>query len=134
MRLEGGCYCGSVRFVAEGEPLMKAQCHCRECQYYSGGGPNVIVGMPVAGFAYTKGAPKPFARGDLERPVTREFCPGCGTVVVTRPPGFPGVVIGVGALDEPGAVGGPQIAINLIDKQSFHAVPDGLPTFERFPG
>ena len=31
MKLEGGCYCGEVRYVAEGEPTLKAQCHCREC-------------------------------------------------------------------------------------------------------
>ena len=35
MKLEGGCYCGSVRYVAEGEPTMKAQCHAGECQYIS---------------------------------------------------------------------------------------------------
>jgi hypothetical protein len=25
MKLEGGCYCGTLRYVAEGEPMMKAQ-------------------------------------------------------------------------------------------------------------
>ncbi len=30
MKLEGGCYCGEVRYKAEGKPMMKAQCHCRE--------------------------------------------------------------------------------------------------------
>ncbi len=82
VKLEGGCYCGSVRYVAEGEPMMKAQCHCRECQYISGGAPNMFVLMPLDGFKYTKGSPKKFARSDLERPVTREFCADCGTHMI----------------------------------------------------
>ena len=28
MPLEGGCYCGAVQYVAEGEPVLRAQCHC----------------------------------------------------------------------------------------------------------
>ena len=85
MKLEGGCYCGAVRYVAEGEPMLKAQCHCRECQYITGGAPNMFVVMAPDGFKYTKGAPKQFTRKDLEKPVTREFCAECGTHVVTRP-------------------------------------------------
>ena len=72
MKLEGGCYCGVVRYVAEGEPMMQAQCHCRECQYLTGGSPNMFVAMAPDGFKYTRGAPKQFSRKDLEKPVTRE--------------------------------------------------------------
>jgi hypothetical protein len=133
MKLEGGCYCGKVRYVAEGEPMRKGQCHCRECQFITGGGPNMFVVMPSAGFAYTKGAPKQFTRGDLENPVTREFCPDCGTHMATRPPGRPVIVVKVGTLDDPKLYGGPQMAIFTIDKQPFHQVPEGLPTFERMP-
>jgi hypothetical protein len=133
MRLEGGCYCGSVRYVADGEPIMKAQCHCRECQYITGGAPNMFVLMPGAGFHYSKGTPKPFARTDLARPVTREFCPDCGTHLVTRPAGLSAVVVKVGTLDDPGLFGTPQMAIYTIDRQPFHHVPDGLLTFERLP-
>lgn len=43
MKFEGGCYCGELRYEAEGEPLAKAQCHCRQCQYFSGGHPNVLL-------------------------------------------------------------------------------------------
>lgn len=133
MKLEGGCYCHGLRYVAEGEPMMKAQCHCRECQYITGGSPNVFIAMPIAGFAYTKGTPKQFTRGDLERAVTREFCPDCGTHVVTRSPGFPAVILKVGSLDDP-SVFKPDMAIFTVDKQAFHHVPEGIPAFERLPG
>jgi hypothetical protein len=132
MNLEGGCYCGAVRYVAEGEPMMKGQCHCRECQYISGGAPNMFMVMPPDGFKYTKGAPKQFARKDLEGPVTREFCPECGTHMVTRPR-RPVVVIKVGTLDDPKLYGSPQMAIYTCDKQAFHHVPEGLPAFEKLP-
>ena len=48
MAMEGGCYCGDVRYEAGGDALFKGQCHCRECQYVSGGGPNFLMGMPEA--------------------------------------------------------------------------------------
>ena len=89
--------------------------------------------MPIAGFSYTKGTPKTFARSDLERPVTREFCANCGTHVVTRPQGFPAVILKVGTLDDPSQFK-PDLAIYTIDKQAFHQIPPGIPTFERLPG
>jgi len=133
MKLEGGCYCGLVRYAAEGAPMLKAQCHCRECQYISGGAPNTFVLMPPGGFAYTRGAPKQFARSDLESPVTREFCAECGTHLTTRRPGLPAVILKVGTLDDPGFFGAPQMAIFTVDKQAFHHIPEGVPSFERMP-
>ncbi len=133
MKLDGGCYCGALRYTAEGEPMMQAQCHCRECQYITGGSPNVFIAMPIPGFKYTKGEPTKFARSDLERPVTREFCAKCGTHVATRPQGFPAVIIKVGTLDDPSLFAGPTLAIYTIDKQPFHRIPEGIPAFERLP-
>jgi hypothetical protein len=123
-----------VRYEAEGDPVMKAQCHCRECQYISGGSPNLVLGMPVAGFRFTKGKPKGFTRSDLENPVTREFCPDCGTQLISRMPTLPIALIKVGTLDDPAVFQGAQMAIFTIDSQPFHHVPDGIPTFERLPG
>ncbi len=134
MKLTGGCYCGNVRYEATGKPMMKAQCHCRECQYLTGGSPNMFMAMPINEFTYTKGAPKLFARSDLEKPVTREFCPECGTHLVTRPQRLPAVIVKVGTLDDPTLFGAPDMAIYTVDKQAFHSIPDGLPEFERLPG
>ena len=133
MKLEGGCYCGKVRYAADGEPMMKAQCHCRECQYITGGSPNLFVLIPPDGFKYTSGTPKQFSRSDLDKPVTREFCAECGTHIVTRPQVVPALVLKVGTLDDPGQFDGPQMAIYTIDKQPFHHIPEGLPSFERLP-
>jgi hypothetical protein len=135
MELQGGCYCGGLRYQAKGDPIFKGQCHCRECQYITGGHPNAVMAMPESGFSYTKGSPKKFRRSDLEKPVTREFCPECGTHILGRASVLPGaVVIKVGTLDDPSVFGGPQMVIFTIDKQSFHHVPAGVPTFERAPG
>ncbi len=135
MEILGGCYCGAVRYKATGEPLFSGQCHCRECQYISGGHPNVVMGMPDSGFAYTKGSAKGFQRKDLAAPVTREFCPDCGTHLLTKTSGLPGaVLLKVGTFDDPSLFPGPMMVIYTIDKQSFHHIPEGVPTFERTPG
>jgi len=133
MRLEGGCFCGNLRYVADGDPILKAQCHCRECQYFSGGAPNMFMIVPPTGFGYSKGAPKTFTRSDLANAVTREFCADCGTHIATRRPDMPFVILKVGTLDDPKEFGGPKMAIYTIDKQPFHLIAEGLPTFERLP-
>jgi len=48
MEFSGHCYCGKIHYHVAGEPVIKVQCHCRECQYLSGGGANVTIGMPAA--------------------------------------------------------------------------------------
>jgi hypothetical protein len=92
----------------------------------------MFMAMPPDGFKYTKGAPKQFARSDLEKPVTREFCAECGTHLVTRP-NVPVVVVKVGTLDDPTLFGAPQAAIYTCDQQPYHVIPEGLPSFERLP-
>jgi hypothetical protein len=93
------------------------------------------MGMPAATFTYTKGAAKLFTRSDLDKPVTREFCARCGTHILARSPGVPGaVLLKVGTFDDPSVYAGPQMVIFTIDKQVFHHVPQGVPSFERVPG
>lgn len=133
MAMEGGCYCGQVRYEAEGDPVMKGQCFCRECQYITGGDSLFVMGVPEPAFKITKGTLKGFQRSDIDNAVTREFCENCGTHVTTR--AMPGMVmIKVGTLDDPALFGGPQVAIFTCDKQPFHTIPTDIPTFDKLPG
>ena len=132
MEIEGGCYCKQVRYKASGDIGMRLQCFCRECQYITGGDSLMAIGVPEAGFEVTKGELKGFQRTDIENAVTREFCPNCGTHMTTR--AMPGMVIlKIGSLDDPSLFEGPQMAIYTCDKQDYHHVPEGVPTFEKMP-
>ena len=134
MKLTGGCYCRKLRYEAEGEPRFKGQCHCRECQYITGGQSNVFMIWPIAGFRYSEGSPKSFTRSDIATPGTREFCGECGTHILARSPVDPNIVaLKVGTLDDPSVYGMPQAVSQLADKQSFHVLPEGIRTFEKFP-
>ena len=135
MTHRGRCYCGAVRYEISLAPAFNVQCHCRECQYISGGSPNVCLGIPEPGFRYTAGKPKTYRRSDLQNPVSREFCEVCGTHLISRAPAAPGVVIlKRGTLDDPAAFGDPQVAIFTCDRQPFHHIADKVTAFERVPG
>ncbi|MDC0433256.1 GFA family protein [bacterium] len=134
MKVEGGCYCGQVRYEVEGDPVFKGQCHCRECQYITGGAGNLVMGLPDVNFKYTKGTPAAFTRSDLENPVTREFCGNCGTPLLTRAPQLAGaVLLKVGSMDKPEDFVGPDVAIFTDEKYDFHAIAEGVMQFKTVP-
>ena len=133
MIVEGGCYCGELRYVSRGEPQASIQCHCRECQYITGGNPNVIMIMPLDDFKFTKGEPQKFKRNDIEKAVTRLFCKTCGTAIGTQNPMRPdSIILKVGTFDNP-SIFEPSIAIFTLDKQKFHYIDKNVRSFDKRP-
>ena len=129
----GGCYCGELRYEVNGSQEAAFQCHCRECQYITGGNANIVVVFAESDFKYTKGNPSTFIRADLESPVTRHFCGICGTAIGSRSPSRPNsMIVKVGTLDKPGDYQA-QAAIFTCDKQKYHYFPDGIPSFDKRP-
>jgi hypothetical protein len=133
MTIEGGCYCGKVRYKSEGPVLLKAECLCRECQYITGGGSLHIMAVPLAGFALTKGAVKDFQRSDIDHAVTRQFCPDCGTHLFTRAPALKeAIIIKVGSLDDLGQYEGPDSTNFACDARPYHRLPTDIPVFQKW--
>ena len=93
MKISGGCYCRNIRYEINSEPETSFQCHCRECQYITGGNPNIVMVFPKNSFSYTSGKISKFSRKDLDAPVVRHFCNKCGTAIGTESPSRPDSMI-----------------------------------------
>ena len=133
MKISGGCYCGAIKYESLGDIQASIQCHCRECQYITGGNPNTVMAFPKDSFTYVSGKPKKFTRQDIDIAVTRHFCENCGTAIGTESPARPNsMIVKVGTMDNPSAFI-PQAAIFTCDAQPFHNMPDGIPLFEKRP-
>jgi hypothetical protein len=133
MMVTGGCYCGEIRFEVIGPQEAAFQCHCRECQYITGGNANIVVVFAETDFRYTKGVTTTFARSDLETPVTRHFCSSCGTAIGSQSPSRPNsMIVKVGTLDYPGDYQA-KAAIFTCDKQAYHNIPSEIPAFDKRP-
>jgi hypothetical protein len=133
MAITGGCYCGAVRYQAEGPMTFKGQCLCRTCQKLSGGAGNLFFVVGADGFRYTSGAPHTFQR--LADTPQRDFCADCGTHLTARSHRAPDVVlIKVGSLDEPSLFGGPGAIFWTSEKQAFHHLAPDVPAHASLPG
>ena len=80
---EGGCLCGAVRYRVPREPLQTVTCHCSHCQKQSGGAFSVVAVYP-RGDLQLDGELSTFEdRGSSGQTVFRQFCPRCGSPVIT---------------------------------------------------
>ena len=101
--LKGGCLCGAVRYQWVGESVSASYCHCLDCRKATGGPYTVGVGVDAAGLTICSGTPKGYTKiADSGRQITRQFCPECGSPLLTKGEVLPGKVwIKAGSLDDP---------------------------------
>lgn len=133
MAFQGGCACGAIRYDVSAEPVATMNCHCRACQYASGGGFTTAVVVPRGSLTITAGTPRGYATtGDSGGRVTRFFCAECGTPVYSEPEAGPFQVLKAASLDDPSGlvVGG---ALYTSEAQPWAYIDPGKPAFEKMP-
>lgn len=128
--LEGGCYCGKVRYAIEGEPVYVAICNCTDCRKHSGA-PMVCWSAFRQEQVTITGEAATFASSEHAR---RQFCAACGTgFAYTNEVVLPGLIdLQTGTLDDPEALP-PMIQVQTADRLSWMNGIGELPGFERYP-
>ena len=123
--ITGGCHCGAIRYQVEGEAIVHALCHCRDCRLHAG--------APVVGWTMyaddavkvTKGEPKVYHSSEHAR---RHFCGDCGTgLFYVNADMLPGVIdVQSATYDDPDAVPATmhiQVAERLRWMERAHELP-----------
>ncbi|NOD37146.1 MULTISPECIES: GFA family protein [unclassified Ruegeria] len=99
--LEGGCFCGEVRYRITGEAVLQLMCFCRDCLSMTGTDGYAGYMIKSENLQLLKGKPRTFEKTSKEgRPVIKHFCGTCGSGLwgVTA---FGLTSIAAGTLDEP---------------------------------
>ena len=85
--ITGSCLCGNISYTCDAKPIAMAVCHCRNCQKQAGSALSVIAAFPRASLK-VEGTLKVYEdTGMSGETVYRNFCPDCGSPVLTDTPG-----------------------------------------------
>lgn len=93
--LDGGCFCGQIRYRVDQAPLFTMACHCTDCQQMSASAFSLGMAVPAAGFALLSDvAPRVLDKqAESGATSTRYLCPACTTWTHTTTTGSPDTVI-----------------------------------------
>ena len=119
--MEGGCLCGAVRYVIEGEPINSGICHCETCRRAASAPRLPFLGVKSAVFRFTQGEPADYASSPG---VVRSFCGRCGSPLTYRRKDTPDALdVMTMSLDDPGAA-----------PPTFHVWVDEAQDWDRLAG
>lgn len=129
----GGCLCGTVRYEAEGTPVVVAHCHCEDCQRSSGMGHSTGAMFAAGNFRLDGEIAEYSLEADNGHQVTRVFCPACGSQILGRNSGMQGyVTVSLGTFDD-SSMFEPQVVVFARNKKPWDVMDETLPTYETQP-
>jgi hypothetical protein len=122
--LTGGCFCGRVRYEAEGAPFNRTNCHCSICRRTTGAPFVAWFSVPRSQLKLA-GEPRLFRSSGK---ATRSFCPECGTQITFDLDGAAEIDLTTASLDEPNRL--PPVDHTCTSSRlAWVKLADGLPEF-----
>jgi hypothetical protein len=131
--MEGGCFCGAVRYRLSDRPMFVNCRHCRDCQKLTGSAFAINAVIERERVVLTAGAPQPHPeRTDSGRPHLIWRCDGCGSALWSDYGDRKTMIfLRVATLDDPGAFP-PQAHIFTRSKLPWVALPAAARAFDVF--
>jgi hypothetical protein len=124
--MEGGCFCGFVRYRVDGAIFNETNCHCAVCRRASGAPFVAWFSVPSTGFRLMSGEPTVFRSSDHG---TRAFCPRCGTALTFQSSRCPDELdVTICSLDDPEGAP-PKDHTRVSSKLSWVRLDDQLTRF-----
>jgi hypothetical protein len=126
--LEGGCFCGFIRYQADGAPFHETTCHCTICRGTTGAPMVTWFTVARGALRFMAGQPTTFPSSDHG---TRAFCPRCGTALTFQDASFPDEIdVTVCSLDHPERLP-PRDHTFARSRLPWVVLGDDLPAFPR---
>ncbi|GHA15598.1 aldehyde-activating protein [Devosia pacifica] len=100
--VQGGCVCRSVRYELTAPPLAVYNCHCKDCQRFSGAGWSMSMPVNAESLNILDGSVVHYDKpADSGRVVRMFACAECGTKLWNEPLSSPEMlVVRAGTLDD----------------------------------
>ena|SRR5688572_30168382 len=132
-KLTGGCHCGAVRYEISAEPLFSGNCYCEDCRKVGSTGHSSVFAVPEPAVSIKGKLTEYKINGGSGQPITRRFCPKCGSRVTTTASVMPGVLLVMASsLDDPESFV-LQMSIYAAQAPSWDRPPTSAPVFPGSP-
>ena len=129
--LEGGCFCGKVRYRLTSAPMFVHCCHCRNCQAQTGSAFVLNALIETDRIEKLSGEPEfTTVESGSGHPHDIYRCPDCWTAVWSDYGRRPGLrFVRVGTLDDPTALS-PDVHIFTRSKLPWVRLPENVHSYE----
>ena len=132
-QVTGQCLCGDVSYAISGDPVIMAQCHCRDCQRSSGTGHMSLAIFKEDDVQVTGETASYSSSADSGNINTRHFCATCGSRLFSRNSGRPGMInIAVGCTDNSDWYS-PKAVLYVKNRHTWDMTSGDIPNFDGMP-